>query len=323
MPRATLYVGRSVRTVVWILISSAVAVIATACGGSSGGGGSSPIAPTIPSYSITDFITAVRWVNGGDATQGAAIPSASGSLSVTPTTSAGVINGGSRVVRVQASAPIVTVYVTVRDADRPLSGVWVLTLPSSTVDTYVVVTFSRNLPVTTFTMQIAVATGAGQVSGAANVATSVLNAASGEVQVSVAWDTASDVDLHVVEPSGERIYWAHQSSATGGQLDLDSNAGCSIDNVNNENIRWTTAPMGTYTVAVDYWSSCSVGATHYVVTVNNGGTQSIFTGTFTGSSTDEPRVITSFTRAAGFMQTVNAPFDHLRRLAERMGPKRR
>jgi hypothetical protein len=310
------------QTLRFLALSALFAVGLTACGGS--GGGSTPTSPTtpqVPTYAITDFITGVRWVNGTDAVQGAAVPSPSGSLSVTPTTSAGVINGGSRVVRIQASAPITTIYVTVRDVDRALAGVWVLTLGSGTSDTYIVVTFSTNLPTTTFTMSISVATSSGQVSSAAGVATSVLNAGTGQVQVSVTWDSASDVDLHVVDPSGERIYWANRTSASGGQLDLDSNAGCSIDNVNNENIKWTTAPNGTYTVAVDYWSSCGVGATQYVVTINNGGTQSVFTGTFTGTDTDEPRVISSFSRGTTSMRTMETPLEHLRVLAERMRAK--
>lgn len=304
----------------WASILLAMSVVPLAgCGGGEGGGGTTPTTPTTPSYSITDFITGVRWVNGGEATQTASIPSPAGGLSVTPTTSAGVINGGSRVVRILTSAPISTIYVTIKNVDRQLTGAWVLNVTGGPTDTYIIVTFSRNLPVATFTMSITVATAGGQVSGPGDVATNVLNAQTGDVQVSVSWNTASDVDLHVVEPSGERIYWAHNVSATGGRLDLDSNAGCAIDNVNIENIRWTSAPSGTYTVAVDYWSSCGVAETRYVVTVNNGGSQNVFTGTFTGSDTDEPRVITSFVRSTGLMSMTSTPWTHLRAL---LGPKR-
>jgi uncharacterized protein YfaP (DUF2135 family) len=38
----------------------------------------------------------------------------------------------------------------------------------------------------------------------------------GDVQVTVTWDADSDLDLHVVEPSGEEIFYGHPVSATGG-----------------------------------------------------------------------------------------------------------
>lgn len=306
------------RSLRFYALSIIVAAGVIGCGGGGGGGTPSPpTTPTTPSYTVSDFITGVKGVNGGDAVQGTTIPAASGSLSLTPTTSAGVINGGSRVVRLHSSTAISTVYVTVKNVDRPLTGAWVLTVAGGATDTYIIATFSRNIPVTTFTMSVVAATAGGQVSAPSDIATNVLNAATGDVQVSVSWDTASDVDLHVIEPNGEHIYWAHETSASGGRLDLDSNAGCTIDNVNNENIRWTTAPSGTYTVAVDYWSSCGVASTQYVVTVNNGGSQGVYTGTFTGSDTDEPRVITTFTRGGALLQNTSTPLSHLRALAER------
>ena len=93
----------------------------------------------------------------------------------------------------------------------------------------------------------------------------------------------SDVDLHVVEPSGEELYYAHPVSATGGQLDVDSNAGCGIDGRQIENIRWPgRAPGGTYTVRVDYWNSCGVGRTNYLVTVTERVTTQTIPDFFTG-----------------------------------------
>ena len=111
----------------------------------------------------------------------------------------------------------------------------------------------------------------------------------GPIQVSVSWDTDSDVDLHVVDPDGEEIYYGAPGSSTGGVLDLDSNAGCSIDGVNNENITWDddASPVhGEYVVRVDYWDSCDEGTTTYIVTVRVDGEETrTFTGTLTGEGT--------------------------------------
>jgi uncharacterized protein YfaP (DUF2135 family) len=107
----------------------------------------------------------------------------------------------------------------------------------------------------------------------------------GSIQVNVSWDVDSDVDLHVVDPSGEEIYYGHTASASGGSLDLDSNAGCSLDHKRSENITWpaNSAPRGTYIVRVDYWSSCGVSATNYTVTAQVAGQPvRVQSGTFTG-----------------------------------------
>ncbi len=110
------------------------------------------------------------------------------------------------------------------------------------------------------------------------------------------------MDLHVVDPRGEEIFYGNPSSASRGVLDLDSNAACAIDGVRNENITWATgtAPSGTYTVRLDYWSSCGVPSTDYVVRVTNGSSSQVFQGTFTGSGDQgglgSGRLITTFRR---------------------------
>ncbi len=98
----------------------------------------------------------------------------------------------------------------------------------------------------------------------------------GQLQVSLSWNQLNDVDLHLVEPTGEEIYYGNPTSSAGGQLDLDSNAGCSIDSVNNENITYAdsvTLPAGQYIVRVDFWSDCGItDTTRYTVSTRfNGG----------------------------------------------------
>ena len=83
----------------------------------------------------------------------------------------------------------------------------------------------------------------------------------GDVKVSVSWNSATDVDLHVTEPTGETIYYGHPGSSSGGQLDLDSNPNCRIDGIQNENIVWPEdmAPNGEYTVKVKMYNDCEIG----------------------------------------------------------------
>jgi hypothetical protein len=109
--------------------------------------------------------------------------------------------------------------------------------------------------------------------------------AGGDVQVSLSWDTPTDVDLHLVEPGGFEIYYGTPFSPSGGQLDLDSNPGCLIDGVNNENITYSgVAPPGEYIVRVDFWESCGGLAANFVVTVTACGTTETYSGSFAPGS---------------------------------------
>jgi uncharacterized protein YfaP (DUF2135 family) len=112
----------------------------------------------------------------------------------------------------------------------------------------------------------------------------VRSVGTGDIQVSVSWDEDSDVDLHVIDPMGDEVFFASKVVPSGGTLDLDSNSGCDLDNVRNENITWGTAPPGMYTVLVEYSDSCDAEATSYVVTVHRKGHDAeTFTGQLTGT----------------------------------------
>ena len=108
-----------------------------------------------------------------------------------------------------------------------------------------------------------------------------------DIFVTLTWTGQSDVDLHVTDPHGVEIYYANDRSPEGGALDLDSNAGCDIDNINQETISWPngTAPSGHYKVVVDYYDDCGVSSSGYDVTVKkNGNTIDTFSGSFNGAA---------------------------------------
>jgi uncharacterized protein (TIGR03437 family) len=109
------------------------------------------------------------------------------------------------------------------------------------------------------------------------------------VKVSLSWDTPTDVDLHLVEPGGEEIFYDHDRSAAGGVLDLDSNAGCSIDGVNNENITYLagrTPPVGEYILRVDFWEDCGGTGANTIVTTTVCGDTRTFPLRFPANSDD-------------------------------------
>jgi len=61
----------------------------------------------------------------------------------------------------------------------------------------------------------------------------------GDVQVTLRWNTPVDLDLHVIDPLGEEIYFRYTFSPSGGTLDVDANAGCTNDTP-VENVFWPT-----------------------------------------------------------------------------------
>ena len=117
----------------------------------------------------------------------------------------------------------------------------------------------------------------------------------GAVQITLSWDPAVDLDLHVVEPSGEEINYRNKTSATGGQLDRDRV--CSTTTRGPENIFWagSAAPRGSYAVKVHLFSSCSLGSQSIpfrLRTVVDG-----VATTFNGSiQNGETKTVTSFSR---------------------------
>ncbi|GHV51414.1 hypothetical protein AGMMS49579_06660 [Spirochaetia bacterium] len=111
-------------------------------------------------------------------------------------------------------------------------------------------------------------------------------AQSGDVRISLLWNNRNDLDLHVVNPRQEEIFYGHKQDAAGGFLDVDMNVrGESTKPV--ENIFWAqdTAPQGKYRVYVQNYGFHEPihGATAFQAEVKNGSEYSYFEGKVSGS----------------------------------------
>ena len=193
-----------------------------------------------------------------------------------------VLLGGTIQIPVVSTQPFTKVAVNVPG----VVGYWEITLPAPTTSQQLLIVFSQDIPKTTFVLNLGGATSTAYGVQQSNPL-SVIAVGTGDVQVNITWDSKADVDLHVIDPTQQEVYWAGRTSTTGGTLDLDSNAGCGSDGPRAENIFWASgliAPRGEYLIRVDYWSNCGAPLTNYVVTVNaRGKPPQVFSGVLTGT----------------------------------------
>src|ERR1041384_7096116 len=71
--------------------------------------------------------------------------------------------------------------------------------------------------------------------------------------VMITWNTdATDVDLHVIEPSGEECFYSHPQTASGGRITQDVTQG-----YGPEMYVLKAAPEGRYVIRAKYFASDS------------------------------------------------------------------
>ena len=203
-----------------------------------------------------------------------------------------IISGGSVELPIVADQGFSRIYV-VTEPERYFD----IQLPQSTSSTSLILTANTELnDVTETEVSVQVETPGAAVSAEKSVTITTLEVGTGELQISVNWDQPTDVDLYLLTPSGDIIFF-NMTSVGDGMLDLDSNANCFIDNVNNENISFgdNAAPPGQYSVFLAYFSDCEVTEpTQYVVTIRANNTTETFTGSFNSSDVQsDARLITT------------------------------
>ena len=83
------------------------------------------------------------------------------------------------------------------------------------------------------------------------------------LRVTMCWETdANDVDLHVVDPSGEECFYSHKNNASGLELYSDQTQG-----LGPEVIRTDKTQQGTYHVGVNYFSAGPMGVSRGIVVI--------------------------------------------------------
>lgn len=93
---------------------------------------------------------------------------------------------------------------------------------------------------------------------------------SGTILVTLTWDTPTDIDLYVTDPTGDTSWYGHKITADGGELDYDDTDGYGPEHwmlQNTDTLRYGQP----YIVRVHNYSNHSyTGPTHYTVSIKLG-----------------------------------------------------
>ena len=141
------------------------------------------------------------------------------------------------------------------------------------------VNFSPSIPLGTQNILFSAINGTGQA-GPVNPLTLTFESPvpKGAVVISLTWDNAADLDLHIVAPDGAELDPQHPNTAAmrepdGGLppgtavLDRVANNNCVEDGIIEEDAVFATQPApGTYLVRVDMFSACGEPAADFIVT---------------------------------------------------------
>lgn len=140
--------------------------------------------------------------------------------------------------------------------------------------------------------------GAGGGSGFSDLGDRLLKAGAktGDVQISLAWNNGNDLDLHVLTPGGEEIFFNRRQSTCNGELDVDMNADGPTSQRPVENVYWPTgeSPTGKFRVLVHHYANYGGrDPTRFQVTIKVKGKSQSFSGSL--RSGDLPKMVQEFT----------------------------
>lgn len=94
----------------------------------------------------------------------------------------------------------------------------------------------------------------------------------GFLRVSLAWANGDDLDLHLEEPNGNRVYYGRKTGYSGVNLDVDMNAGYATNSKDPvENMIWVNPPTvdGIYKVIVNNFSARQANNQGFEVELEN------------------------------------------------------
>ena len=242
------------------------------------------------------------------------------------------LTGGSSFVSMNTEQEISEIYVGVNGVNyyysvTPQGSL----LRSSAPNNYeFIILFNQNLD-ESFEIQISARLSNGSLTNVCLIPIQYIRAGTGSLQVNLSFDNAKDVDLYVVQPDGEIVFYGNVGNYyeeggvfKGWGLDIDSNPACNIDGINSENVFFANEYIqsGKYEVWINMWANCNSSIpTNWVVTARYEGSllsttygQNPARGVFPvgtphngiGDSLDGAIKVMEFTLSENFLRSMSA-----------------
>jgi len=104
----------------------------------------------------------------------------------------------------------------------------------------------------------------------------------GDVQVLLSWNNFNDLDLIVIDPNNESVWFKNRRVSSQGQLEIDMNVEYPDSKKPIENVYWPSgsAPSGDYKVYLMYYKQHENTSDNlYKINVKHGDKTELFTGT--------------------------------------------
>ena len=204
-----------------------VALIPVLLVGACSSGSDSAFSPTSGgSIRLPDFVASTAVDSSDGQLKSGFAPSASGGPTVTVSGNQTVVNGGATELDVMAGAAFTRVFVFMAGESLGLSDgsstglgdYYEIALPASQASASLLLTFPQVLPTAQFDLFFSVADDTGAVGPVRRLTFDVIQVGTGDVQVTLAWDADSDVDLHVIDPNGDESTGRTARSRAVGSL---------------------------------------------------------------------------------------------------------
>lgn len=172
-----------------------------------------------------------------------------------------VLNGGNNMISFESSTEVSYVVIGLKD----VGGYYKIPVSELSYDVdgnyQLILTISQTIVLESINFYIAYIDISKKVSNYYLLNASQMKAGTGFVQINCTWSEfqKADVDLHVIDPDNEEIYWNNKNSAMGGYMDFDAQAACNNTEYCYENVFYKSyIKKGQYIIRVNLWSACDV-----------------------------------------------------------------
>jgi Ca-activated chloride channel family protein len=123
------------------------------------------------------------------------------------------------------------------------------------------------------------------------------NAHSGDIRITLVWNNRNDLDLHIITPGNEEIYFDNKTDSTGGWLEGDRNEhGETVEPI--ETVLWPQdrAVNGTYRVFVQNYDfhESRYTPTDFQIEIKNGNEYTYYEGTVRGTGRSSRTEVCTF-----------------------------